>query len=200
MFQSSHGSFGKRRETNFRLLLILKARDYLNFELDWRNIMIRYSTLENVSIEVLFKAFMQSFQGFRITTETTYESFSEMLTERNYDATISIGAFDTETGELVSYVLNSILERDTKTAYDILTGTIPNYRRQGISRTIFEKMKILLQQNEVKLYTTEVLKTNQGALELYLSVGFTIKKEVINVIKTPKGRREVYEYEIVMSI
>ena len=106
----------------------------------------------------------------------------------------------TETGELVSYVLNSILERDIKTAYDILTGTIPNYRRQGISRTIFEKMKILLQQNEVKLYTTEVLKTNPGALELYLSVGFAIKNEVVNVIKTPKGSREVYEYEIVMSI
>ena len=162
--------------------------------------MIRYSTLENVSNEVLFKAFMQSFQGFRITTETTYESFSEMLAERNYDATISIGAFDTETGELVSYVLNSTLERETKTAYDILTGTIPNYRRQGISRTIFEKMKILLQQEEVKLYTTEVLKTNLGALELYLSVGFTIKNEVVNVIKTPKGSREIFEYEIIMRI
>ena len=88
---------------------------------------------------------------------------------------ISNKYIDTETGELVSYVLNSILERDIKTAYDILTGTIPNYRRQGILRTIFEKMKILLQQNEVKLYTTEVLKTNPGALELYLSVGFAIK-------------------------
>lgn len=162
--------------------------------------MIRYSTLEDVSVEVLFNAFMQSFQGFRITTETTYESFSEMLTERNYDPAISIGAFDTETGELVSYVLNSILERDVKTAYDILTGTVPNYRRQGISRAIFEKMKILLRQNEVKLYTTEVLKTNDSAINLYLSVGFTIKDEVISIIKTPKGSREVYEYEIVMSL
>jgi len=114
--------------------------------------MIRYSTLENVSTKELFDAFMLSFQGFQITTETTYESFSEMLEERNYDSTISIGAFDSETGELVSYVLNSILERDVKTAYDILTGTIPNYRRKGISRTIFEKMKILLQQNEVIIY------------------------------------------------
>ncbi len=162
--------------------------------------MIRYCTLENVSNKILFEAFMKSFQGFRITTETTYESFSEMLAERDYDATISIGAFDTETGELVSYVLNSILDRDIKTAYDILTGTIPNYRRQGISRTIFEKMKILLQQNEVKVYTTEVLKTNPDALALYLSVGFAIKDEVVNVIRTPKGNREVYEYEIVMSI
>ncbi len=53
--------------------------------------MIRYSTLENVSNEVLFKAFMQSFQGFRITTETTYESFSEMLAERNYDGQFRLG-------------------------------------------------------------------------------------------------------------
>ncbi len=162
--------------------------------------MIRYSTLENVSNEVLFKAFMQSFQGFRITTETTYESFCEMLTERNYDASISIGAFDTETGELVSYVLNSILEREDKVAYDILTGTIPGYRRRGISRSIFEKLKRLLEQKNVKLYTTEVLKSNPGALELYLSVGFTIRNEVVNIIKTPKGSREVYEYEIVMNI
>lgn len=162
--------------------------------------MIRYSTLENVSNRELFIAFMQSFQGFRITTETTYESFSEMLAERNYDPKISIGAFDTKTGELVSYVLNSILDKEVKTAYDILTGTIPNYRRCGISRNIFEKIRILLQQNDVKLYTTEVLKNNSAALELYLSVGFEIKNDVVNVINTINGSREVYEYEIIMSI
>ena len=162
--------------------------------------MITYSTLENVTKQELFDAFMLSFQGFRITTETTYESFCEMLEHRNYDAAISIGAFDSETGELVSYVLNSMLERDIKTAYDILTGTIPRYRRRGISRTIFEKMKLLLQQNEVKIYTTTVLKNNYEALGLYLSVGFSIKNEVVNTITTPKGSREVFEYEIVMNV
>lgn len=162
--------------------------------------MIIYSTLEDVSIRTIFYAFMKSFEGFRITTETTYESFSEMLLEQNYDPTISIGAFDSETNELVSYVLNSIREKDVITAYDILTGTVPNYRRRGLSRTIFERLKVLLAQKDVKLYTTEVLKTNPEALSLYTSVGFSIKKEVVNVIKTPKGNREVYEYEIVMNI
>ena len=162
--------------------------------------MISYSTLENVSDKELYEAFMLSFQGFRITTETTYESFTEMLIERNYDASISFGAFDSETGKLVSYVLNSILERENKTAYAILTGTLPNYRRRGIARTIFDKLKDILQQQEVEIYTTTVLKRNSEALGLYLSVGFTIKKEVVNIIKTPKGSREVYEYEIVMSI
>ena len=162
--------------------------------------MIKYTTLENITNRVLFDAFMKSFQGFRITTETTYESFCEMLTEQKYDASISIGAFDNETGELVSYVLNSILEREEKTAYDILTGTIPSYRRKGISRTIFENVKSVLIQKDVKVYTTEVLKSNPGALELYLSVGFTINTEVVKTIKTPKGKREVYEYEITMKL
>lgn len=61
-------------------------------------------------------------------------------------------------------------------------------------------MKMLLKQNEVKIYTTEVLKNNHEALELYLSVGFSVKNEVVNVITTPKGSREVFEYEIVMDV
>ena len=64
----------------------------------------------------------------------------------------------------------------------------------------FEKIRILLQQNDVKLYTTEVLKNNSAALALYLSVGFEIRNEVVNVINTINESREVYEYEIVMSI
>ena len=162
--------------------------------------MINYSTLENVTRQELFDAFMSSFQGFQITTETTYDSFNEMLEQHNYDATISLGAFDSETGKLVSYVLNSIIKENPKTAYDILTGTIPSYRRRGISRKIFEMMKTLLQQNNVEIYTTEVLKNNSEALSLYLSVGFLIKEEVVNVITTPKGSREVYEYKIIMNI
>ncbi len=162
--------------------------------------MIKYTTLENITNRVLFEAFMQSFQGFRITTETTYDSFCEMLAERKYDPSISVGAFETETGELVSYVLNSFLERGEKTAYDILTGTIPDYRRRGISKNIFDKIKGVLIQKGVKEYTTEVLKSNPEALNLYLSVGFIVKGEVVNTIKTPKGNREVYEYEISMNL
>ena len=109
--------------------------------------MITYTTLETVSYEAIYNAFMKAFVGFRIVTEATYESFCEMLAEQNYDATISKGAFDSEIGELVSFVLNSILRDDTQTAYDILTGTIPEYRRKGISRIIFEKVKELLKQN-----------------------------------------------------
>lgn len=100
----------------------------------------------------------------------------------------------------MSYVLNSTRKDLPDTAYDILTGTIPEYRRQGISRSILERTKALLKQKGVSTYTTEVLKDNSKALALYLSVGFTVKNEVVKTIKTPKGSREVYEYEIVLYI
>lgn len=134
--------------------------------------MITYTTLEKVSYKTLYEAFMQAFVGFRITTEATYETFCEMLEERDYNPTISISAIDSETGELVGFVLNSILANDTKIAYDILTGTIPNYRRLGISRTIFDKVKLLMQQKQIELYTTEVKKNNTAALGSLLTKRF----------------------------
>lgn len=162
--------------------------------------MITYTTLEDVSYATLYDSFMKAFVGFRITKEADYKTFCEMLESHNYDASISVGAFDIETGELVSFVLNSILKNDKETAYDILTGTIPDYRRLGISSSIFVKVKELLKQKQVKLYTTEVLLNNPDALNLYLAQGFEIKGEVTNVIKIPNGSREVKEYKIVLKI
>lgn len=162
--------------------------------------MIEYSTMENVSKEALFEAFMKTADSFRMKDEVNLDMFCEMLIEHDYDPTISIGAFDTETGELVSFVLNSILKNDKKTAYDILTGTIPNYRRMGISRAIFDRVKILLKEKKVELYTTEVKRNNTIAWNLYQSIGFEIKKEVVTIIKTQNGNREVEQYEIIMKL
>lgn len=162
--------------------------------------MITYTTLETISYQTLYNAFMQAFNGFRITTEADYTTFCEMLKEKSYAPAISIGAFDSETGELVSFVLNSILSDNSKIAYDILTGTIPEYRRKGIAKNIFSKVKNILRENGIKLYTTEVLKSNSNALQLYLSIGFEIKGDIINTIKVPNGIREVVEYEIILKL
>lgn len=165
-----------------------------------RTIMIEYATLENVSKVVLFETFMKTADNFRIKDEANLDMFCEMLLERDYDPAISVGAFDTETGEMVSFVLNSILKDDKKTAYDILTGTVPDYRRKGISRAIFEKVKTILKEKQVELYTTEVKRNNTIAWNLYQSLGFEIKKEVVTIINTPHGSREVEQYEIMMKI
>jgi len=136
----------------------------------------------------------------RLKKEVNLERFCEMLREQDYDPTISVGAFDTETGECVSLVLNSILKDKDKTAYDIITCTIPEYRRRGIARTIFEKVKVLLRERGIEVYTTETKRDNLIAQSMYRSLGFEIKNEVVTTLKTLNGSRQVEQVEVVMKL
>ena len=139
--------------------------------------MIKYTTLENVSDKVLFETNWKTMSE-RLKKEVNPDSFSEMLREQGYDPTISVGAFDTATGECVGLVLNSILKDKEKTAYDIITCTIPEYRRRGIARAIFEKVIVLLKERGIETYTTETKRDNLIAQSMYRSLGF--EKQMIN--------------------
>ena len=161
--------------------------------------MIKYSTLENISNAVLYQTNLKTMSE-RLKKEVNLDRFCEMLREHDYDPTISVGAFDTETGECVGLVLNSILKDKEKTAYDIITCTIPEYRRRGIARTIFEKVKALLKERGIETYTTETKRSNMIAQNMYRSLGFEIKDEVVTTMKTPNGSRQVEQYEVVMKL
>lgn len=161
--------------------------------------MIKYSTLENVSYEALFKTNLKTMSE-RLKQEVNLDKFCEMLREQDYDPAISVGAFDTETGECVSLVLNSVLKDKEKTAYDIITCTIPEYRRMGIARTIFEKVKVLLKERGIEIYTTETKRDNFIAQNMYRSLGFEITNEVVTTLKTLNGSRQVEQYEVVMRL
>jgi len=161
--------------------------------------MIKYTTLENVSYEVLYDTNRKTMSE-QLKKDVNLDMFCEMLEEQDYDPSISVGAFDTETGECVSIVLNSILRDKEKTAYDIITCTIPEYRRRGIARTIFEKVKELLKERGIETYTTETKRTNIIAQNMYRSLGFEITKEVETTLKTLDGSRQVEQYEVVMKL
>ena len=161
--------------------------------------MIKYSTLENVSNEVLFETNLKTMSE-RLKREVNLDMFCKMLREQDYDPTISVGAFDTDTGECVSLVLNSILKDKEKTAYDIITCTIPEYRRRGIARTIFEKVKVLLRERGIEIYTTETKRDNIIAQSMYRSLGFEITNEVVTTLKTLTGSRQVEQVEVVMKL
>jgi len=161
--------------------------------------MIKYSTLENVSNEVLFETNLKTMSE-RLKREVNLDMFCKMLREQDYDPAISVGAFDTDTGECVSLVLNSILKDKEKTAYDIVTCTIPEYRRRGIARTIFEKVKVLLRERGIEIYTTETKRDNVIAQSMYQSLGFEITNEVVTTLKTLTGSRKVEQVEVVMKL
>ena len=136
-----------------------------------------YATLENTSVQTLFLAFLQAFEDFPSTKNVSIESFQNMLQIRGYIPEISLGAFENSDHILAGFILNGFRTWNGKsTVYDILSGTVPSYRRQGIANTMFEKLRVLLRQKYAEQYLTEVKKDNTTAIELYKKQGFEIRR------------------------
>jgi len=141
--------------------------------------MYTYSSLENTSDEVLYQAFLDAFEDYPVTVNATLSLFQNMLQRRGYNPQISLGAFNKSDNALAGFVLNGYrMWGEKRTAYDILTGTVPLYRRQGITSTILEELKELLKQKNAEQYLTEVLKVNTTAFAAYKKQGFKIRREL----------------------
>ncbi len=138
--------------------------------------MIYFKTLDNISIEVVHKTFQEAFSDYQVKIELPLWKFQQMLLRRGYHPAISIGAFQDE--RLVGIVLNGLRQWKGKvTAYDLGTGVIAEFRRQGITSEMLLQVKSLLKTKLVEQYLLEVLKTNQSAIELYNKQGFELQRE-----------------------
>lgn len=138
--------------------------------------MIYFKTLDNISIEVVHKTFQEAFSDYQVKIELPLWKFQQMLLRRGYHPAISIGAFQDE--RLVGIVLNGLRQWKGKvTAYDLGTGVIAEFRRQGITSEMLLQVKSLLKTKQVEQYFLEVLKTNQSAIELYNKQGFELQRE-----------------------
>ncbi len=138
--------------------------------------MIYFKTLDNISIEVVHKTFQEAFSDYQVKIELPLWKFQQMLLRRGYHPAISIGAFQDE--RLVGIVLNGLRQWKGKvTAYDLGTGVIAEFRRQGITSEMILQVKSLLKTKLVEQYLLEVLKTNQSAIELYNKQGFELQRE-----------------------
>lgn len=140
--------------------------------------MTQYKTLEKTNDQVLHKTFIQAFSDYQVKMDLPYPKFQQMLRRRGYSPEISIGAFDEEM--LVGFALNGFRNWNEKaTAYDIATGVVPEYRRQGITSSIFLHMKELLREKQAEQYLLEVIKSNQPAVLFYQKQGFEIQRELL---------------------
>lgn len=138
--------------------------------------MVDYKSLENIDIEILHNAFVNAFSAYQVKMDLPLTKFQNMLLRRGYNSKISMGAFDN--GELIGFVLNGLRIWDGKlTAYDTGTGVIERYRKKGITNNLFQYIKELLKEFEVKHYLLEVIQSNTVALELYKKSGFEITRE-----------------------
>lgn len=140
--------------------------------------MIRYRTLDKTDNQVLHRTFVEAFGDYQVKMDLPFWKFQQMLQRRGYRSEISMGAF--EGGVLVGFALSGFRSWNGRaTVYDVATGVVPKYRRQGITSGIFLRMKGLLQEKQVEQYLLEVIKSNRPAVQLYQKQGFKIQREFL---------------------
>lgn len=163
--------------------------------------MILFKTLDKIDNHVLHKTFVEAFSDYQVKIDLPFWKFQQMIQRRGYDPKISIGAFNDST--LVGFALNGLRSWNEKaTVYDIATGVVPEYRRQGITSNMFLHIKELLKEKHVEQYLLEVIKSNQPAVQLYQKQGFEIQREFscFQLERSKFISKETYKVEKVNKI
>ncbi len=131
-------------------------------------------SLKNTSFDELFEAFGQAFADYEIQIDK--EEHRAMLKRRGFDPALSFAAFDG--GKIVSFTCNGIGDfYGSPTAYDTGTGTLEEYRGQGLATRVFEQSIPYLKEAGIERYLLEVLQHNTGAVSVYRKIGFETTRE-----------------------
>lgn len=131
--------------------------------------------LGNISFDTLFNAFERAFSDYEVHFEK--EEVRSMLIRRGYDPRLSFAAFDKD--DIVAFTLNGIgMFNGIPTAYDTGTGTVREYRGQGIAGKIFSYSLPYLKEAGVRQYLLEVLQNNSKAIAVYNKMNFKTTREL----------------------
>ena len=158
--------------------------------------MFDYKTLENTNIEMLYKGFLGAFSDYQVEIDLSLFDFCQLLQRRGYVPGISIGAFKDE--ELVGFVLNGLRNwRGEQTVYDIGTGVIREYRKQGITNNMLLKVKELFNKKDVSRYLLEVIQSNTSAVRIYKKQGFKI---IRNLLCFELDNKDEYDHSMAYKV
>lgn len=163
--------------------------------------MITYKTLENTNIEILHQTFLSAFSDYEIKINLPLWKFQNMLKRRGHVPSLSIGAFEDE--KLIGFILNGFRNWNNKeTLYDLGTGVIKKYRKQGVTSSMLLAMKKLVKDKKANQYLLEVIKSNTAAVKLYKKQGFEIIRDFscFQIDKNKYKKEENYQVKHINKI
>jgi len=138
-----------------------------------------FSDLTSVPIAHLHQCFLKAFADYAVPMQIDEQTFEQKLLSESFDASCSVGCFDTE-HQLVGFILHGVRTQEGKKHfYNCGTGVVPTYRGQKLTQRMYE---CFFKQN--KLHTTdnvvlEVLQNNVPAIKSYQAVGFEITRNFL---------------------
>jgi ribosomal-protein-alanine N-acetyltransferase len=87
-------------------------------------------------------------------------------------SSLSLGAFDEESGALTGYL---VISRYVDAWHVMNLAVAPSHRRNGIARALLDRLFELTASDERRGYTLEVRVSNEGAIKLYEGMGFVAR-------------------------
>ena len=131
-------------------------------------------SLENIDFDTLLRGFENAFSDYEVVFDK--EEVRSMLIKRGYESSLSFAAFVDD--EIVAFTLNGIGRfSGILTAYDTGTGTVKDFRGQGIAGKIFYHSLPFLKEAGIKRYLLEVMQNNHKAINVYRKMGFETTRE-----------------------
>ena len=123
----------------------------------------------NVELRRLELADLDAIERIERESYPTPWSRSMFASELAKASSLSLGAFDSESGALLGYL---IISRYVDAWHVMNVAVAPTHRRRGIARVLLDQLFEVTASDERRGYTLEVRVSNEGAIKLYETLGF----------------------------
>ena len=116
--------------------------------------MVSIKQLSDISIEVIYEAFVNAFADYVEPFNLTFQQLKYMIERRGCNLNLSFGAFDGD--ELVGFTLNGIGNwNGSLTAYDTGTGIIKEFREKGSATALVRHLIEFSEGDEIKIINAD---------------------------------------------
>lgn len=127
--------------------------------------------LTELSFDEILDCFLLAFENYFVKMPTDRNYYRERWKTSKVDFNFSYGMFIQ--GKLVGFIIHSIDKRNgILTAYNSGTGIIPEFRGNGIIKSIYDYALKDLARNNIEKSTLEVITYNKKAIRAYMGIGF----------------------------
>lgn len=124
------------------------------------------------------KTFLEAYSDYIIKFQLTEKQLENHIAQNAVRLEESIGAFAED--KMIGVTLNGIGFWDGKeTIYDAGTGVIPDFRKKGAGKAMFDYMMPIFKEKGVKQLLLEVISVNDKAVRLYKKLGFEETRRLI---------------------
>lgn len=159
--------------------------------------------LKKDDFSAIHQTFQEAFSDYLITFQLTPLQLERHILLNAVDLERSVGCFDGD--RMVGFTMNGFgYWNDRSTIYDAGTGVVPDFRRRGLSRAMFDLIFPLCERLSIEQCLLEVITQNDKALKLYQDLGFRSTRkllllEIKDLLKTRAGITKGVEIKEILT-